>query len=239
MKKENTKQRILIVVATAMEVQLIVEHRNSYVVGEVYPSKYEHTDILIAGIGIATTIFSTTKILLKHSYDYVINIGICGAYARNLSLGEVVIVREDFFADQLMEDGFQSTPWSKSSLAVQNDIYNSEGSILSTLTPDFLNLSKVRSITSDTIHANESTIKKLVDIYNPDIESMEGVAVFFVTRKCEIPVIQIRAISNYVEIRDKSKWEIGKALIELHRVLDFVMQNKSSVFDSKPTKRCS
>jgi futalosine hydrolase len=40
---------------------------------------------------------------------------------------------------------------------------------------------------------------------------MEGAAVFYVCLLEKIPFLEIRAISNYVDIRDTEKWDIPTA----------------------------
>jgi futalosine hydrolase len=44
---------------------------------------------------------------------------------------------------------------------------------------------------------------------------MEGAAVFYVAMKMNIPCIQIRSISNYVERRNRESWKIKEALESL------------------------
>jgi futalosine hydrolase len=49
---------------------------------------------------------------------------------------------------------------------------------------------------------------------------MEGAAVYFVCNEMNIPVIQIRAISNYIEPRNKSNWDIKKAIKSLEEFIN-------------------
>ena len=51
---------------------------------------------------------------------------------------------------------------------------------------------------------------------NPKIESMEGAAFFYACRKAGVPFIQIRAVSNYVEKRNRDAWQIGLAVKNLN-----------------------
>jgi len=44
---------------------------------------------------------------------------------------------------------------------------------------------------------------------------MEGAAVFYVCLFEKIPFLEIRAISNYVEVRDTTKWDIPTAIENL------------------------
>src|SRR5690606_23292382 len=58
------------------------------------------------------------------------------------------------------------------------------------------------------------------------LESMEGAAVFYACAQEELPCIQVRAISNYVEQRDKSSWKIDLAITNLNNWLQkFIREN--------------
>jgi futalosine hydrolase len=48
---------------------------------------------------------------------------------------------------------------------------------------------------------------------------MEGACLHYVGRTANIPFLQIRAISNYVGERDKSKWQIKEAIAALNQAL--------------------
>ena len=48
---------------------------------------------------------------------------------------------------------------------------------------------------------------------------MEGAAFFYVCLQEKIPFLQIRSISNYVEKRNKSNWNIPLAIDNLNVVL--------------------
>ncbi|MCH8331853.1 MAG: futalosine hydrolase, partial [Bacteroidetes bacterium] len=48
--------------------------------------------------------------------------------------------------------------------------------------------------------------------YDPEIECMEGAAVFYCGLNFGIPFLELRGISNYVEKRDRSKWDIENAI---------------------------
>ena len=48
---------------------------------------------------------------------------------------------------------------------------------------------------------------------------MEGASLHFIGRDLTIPFMQIRAVSNYVGERDKTKWKIDLAISNLHNEL--------------------
>ncbi|HEY0610467.1 MAG TPA: hypothetical protein VGD35_12440, partial [Chitinophaga sp.] len=64
-----------------------------------------------------------------------------------------------------------------------------------------------------------ASIERLEQKYAPDIESMEGAAFHFACLQEAVPFLQLRSISNYVEARDKSKWNIPLAVKQLNETL--------------------
>ena len=204
-------KKILIVAATQKEVEYLIDLPQN-----INNQEIERIDFLITGIGIVNTIHNLTDLLKDVEYNLVINIGICGAYNRELELGQVVEVIEDCFADQLVETGSQELKWFEAGFNSNTVFpYTENGKLLPSHSISLSELNKVKSITSDTVHASEQSISKISQLFAPDIETMEGAAVFYVCRKMNIDVIQIRSISNYVEIRNKKEWKIEMAIENL------------------------
>ena len=61
-------------------------------------------------------------------------------------------------------------------------------------------------------------------MFDAQIESMEGAAFLMAASEMKCYSIQVRAISNYVEKRDKSKWEIPLAIENLNKTLDAIIE---------------
>lgn len=170
--------------------------------------------VLITGVGMVNTAFMMGR-FINTLYDLVINVGVCGAFNRQLELGTVVHVTEDIFSELGAEDGEEFLTYDQ--LNLPGEYVFSENY---TITNSFVDLlKKVKGITVNTVHGNETTIKKLQQIYQPDVESMEGAAFFASSVKEDGDFIQIRAISNYVEKRDKSKWQMPLAIKNLNEFL--------------------
>ena len=217
----SEKNRILIVAATHLEIESLISLQKE----GIYP-KETGIDFLVTGIGIANTIFNLTALLKDVAYQRVINVGICGAYNRALELGQVVEVTEDYFADQGIEDGKEYWRWHEAGIGANLDFpYTEKGRLLPSFPIAFLNLAKVVSITSDTVHASEQSIERIIRQFSPDIETMEGAAVFYVCRKLNIDVTQIRAVSNYVGKRNKKEWRIELALDRLTQAVRELIEN--------------
>ncbi len=80
-------------------------------------------------------------------------------------------------------------------------------------------LPKVKALTSNTVHGEADNIARIRKISGADLESMEGAAFFFGCFSSKVPCLQIRSVSNLVEVRDKSQWNLDLALKNLNRVL--------------------
>ena len=84
-------------------------------------------------------------------------------------------------------------------------------------------LLKVKSSTVNTVSGNTTTIKKIKNRLSPDIETMEGAAVFRVCNDFNIPCMQIRSVSNFVGERNKKNWDIDLAIKNLNLSLKKVI----------------
>jgi futalosine hydrolase len=73
----------------------------------------------------------------------------------------------------------------------------------------------VDALTVNRVLGNQSTIDKTLQHFDVSIESMEGAAVYYVSRMYHLNCLQLRAVSNYVENRDRSSWKIEEALANL------------------------
>ena len=76
-------------------------------------------------------------------------------------------------------------------------------------------LKKVTGLTVNTAHGDKNSIQKIKELFNPQIESMEGAAFFYACLLEGITCSQIRTISNKVEQRNKENWDIPLAVKNL------------------------
>jgi futalosine hydrolase len=84
---------------------------------------------------------------------------------------------------------------------------------------NYLRLDEVTGITINEITTRLQRIDQLKAKYNAAIESMEGASLHYCCLQTSTSFIQIRAISNYIGERDKSKWIIDSALKNLADVI--------------------
>jgi futalosine hydrolase len=175
--------------------------------------------MLVSGIGAIATAWSLkTWFSLNIKPDLVINAGIAGSFKEDIRIGDVVMPVTDCFADAGIEDGDNFLTLSEAELADPhefpyiNGILRADSEYTSLMSGV---LKPVRAVTVNCATGSEATIRKLVNKFNPDIETMEGATFFYICSREKIPFLAIRAISNKVEPRDKSKWDIPSAMKSL------------------------
>ena len=215
--------RLLLVSATVFEIAPFLKEINASVEGSIISShnyKQHQIDVLITGVGATPTAFYLGK-HLNNTHDVVINAGICGSFTNKLAIGDVACIDEDCFADLGAEDDETFLSLEELKLPGTYSIKNENSFNHATLT----NLSSVKGVTVNTTHGNAQNIEKFIKRTNADVESMEGAAFLFACNQTKNKCVQLRSVSNYVEKRDRSKWNIALAIENLNKVLiDFIHQ---------------
>lgn len=223
--------KLLIVSATAAEVQPLCEQLAGdfeQIQDHIFVRNGLTVHVLITGVGMFLTGIAMTQYLVKEDFDWVINVGIAGAFNRNLKIGEVVEVVEERFGDLgAQEKNGNFTDVFELGL-MPPDKFPFEGGCMHRKThSDFvLDLKAVKGLTVNKVHGKADDILFIKNKYNTDIETMEGAAFFYVCLLQKIPFTQIRAISNYVEPRNRANWNIPLAVRNLNEVVYKVVSSE-------------
>ena len=219
---ELCQMKLLLIAATEFEILPIIKNE------EAIAETNKKFDILITGVGLPATIYQLTKKLSEKKYDVVIQAGIAGSFSKKIKKGEVVFVKQDAFGDvgsnqkdtfkTLSEMGFEDAnkfPFENGVLVNKSDI-----TLITKLT-------SVKGVTVNKITDQKKNIKQLRKKFDAEVESMEGAALHYACLQQGVKFLQLRSISNYVGVRDKSKWKIKPAIenlnIELQRILNTIL----------------
>lgn len=206
-KYEICSMQILVIAATASEIQPFSTVNTS-------------TDILITGVGVPATIYHLQKRIQQFEYDFIIQAGIAGSFSDNYALGKAVMVKADCFADIGMVEKEIFTPIFNTEFADKNEFPFKKGWLINDHTVLLkTGLDAVKAITVNQVSDSELQKKHFTNAYHADIETMEGAALHYVCLQENIPFAQIRALSNYIGERDKSKWKIPEAIENLNTEL--------------------
>ena len=218
---------VLIVTATSAEAEIMerfaISHDSSgnFIFGDISGS------ILITGVGTVATAWAMTKWLKSNPRpDLAVNAGIAGSYRDAIKPGDVVMPVTDCFADAGVETGEGFMTLAEAGLEDPDRFPFINGKIIAG--NRFIRktaglIKSVAAITVNTASGSEATIERLRKKYDPDIETMEGAAFFYVCSSEKIPFMALRAISNRVEPRNREIWNIRLAIDNLSIMLKEIL----------------
>jgi len=205
---------ILLAAATSFEIQPTI-----HLLGTI-----PGTEVLLTGIGSIPTTWSLMRQIGRRRPDLIIQAGIAGSFIPG-QIGNVLAVKEELLGDvgvwegeafkTLFDMNFMDSrefPFSNSLLVnPYNRLLGQSG------------LTTVSSVTVNEITTDKARIGWYQQNWAPFVESMEGGAFHYTCLQEEIPFLQIRAVSNNVGERDKSKWDIRSAITNLNRQLTVLL----------------
>jgi futalosine hydrolase len=203
--------QILLIAATAYEI-------------EPFTAANSRVDTLITGVGVPAAIYHLQKRIHQMDYDFIIQAGIAGSFSNEMALGQVVLVKQDCFADLGMEEKGNYTPVFNTAFADKDEFPFTDGWLMNADdNSKYIDLPKVKAITVNKVSDSELQKQQFEQTFNADIETMEGAALHYVCLQEQIPFLQIRSISNHVGERDKTKWEIKEAIENLNKELEVLI----------------
>ncbi|GAK08737.1 futalosine hydrolase [Geomicrobium sp. JCM 19038] len=174
----------------------------------------------LAGVGPAQAAARTAVQLAKQNYDLVINAGIAGGFREKVQLEDIVVSTTIQAADLGADTGEQFIPVEELGFG------SSRIECLGSEVDRFRELENVftgRIITKSTVTGTDEEAKRLQARYEDAVaEGMEGFGVATAAEEFGVPVLEVRAISNYIGKRERDKWKIKEALASLKQVMEVV-----------------
>jgi futalosine hydrolase len=173
-------------------------------------------DVVVGGVGPAAAAAATSRALSTRTYDLVLCAGIGGGFAP-LRVGDVAVAAAIVFADLGAEtpDGF--VPMSD--LGFGSEHYAVEPKLaveLADRTGGHLGSVLTVATATGTAGSADSLARRFPDAV---AEGMEGAGVAAAAALHDVPVAEVRAISNSVGPRDRAAWDIAGALESLGRAI--------------------
>jgi futalosine hydrolase len=236
-------RKLLLVSATDFEIQTTLDWLGTQAKAEspnqqaskplpVFQLPSTEVHVLITGVGLPLAMYYLGRHLALQRFDLVVNAGIAGALDESFALGSVWQVTSEQFADLGVEEAdgrftdlFQLQLIDPLAPPFQNGVMrNPFGAAY-----DFL--PKTNGITVSKVHGHASSIAALKKRIQGGLESMEGAATFYASLMNQVPFLEIRAVSNYVEPRNRANWEIGLAIKNLNEVLAEMLKGLLESFD--------
>jgi futalosine hydrolase len=212
--------KIVLVSATWLEVEPTIHFLKQYQGLNPETFFYGKLEIsfCVTGAGMVCTAFELGK-LKDRNIVFAINAGLAGSFGK-FKTGEVVNVSKDRFSELGAEDGdhfisIDDLQLGKQEVQLENPLEN-----------DFiLKIPVASGITVNTVHGNHSSIERVMKQYQPDVETMEGAAFIHAANSFGWRAIQLRAISNKVERRNRDAWDVQTAIRNLNEKIIALLEN--------------
>lgn len=214
--------RISVVAATPREIEPFVHYLQTQAQQHSFQTFQLHSlyiDVLYTGIGIMDTMFTLMDYISHRHPDGWIQVGIGGAYDPALKMGGVYKIESEllvgFGAEEqngVIRDLFQMG-WSE-----PDAIPYTAGKLICPYHPK-MDLAIASGMTTFHSHGDASRIELLKQSHTGQIENMEGAPFFYISLVKKIPFLSLRSISNFVEPRDITKWQIKPAIENLNQTL--------------------
>ncbi|WP_031515678.1 futalosine hydrolase [Desulfofalx alkaliphila] len=208
---------ILIVTAVPVERDAVLQGLNND----------ENFDVAVSGVGPAAAAAATASQLAAKQYRLVVSAGIGGGFSGRAEVGSLAVASEIVAADLGAEtpQGFCSIDqlgFGSSRIAVDAAVAKqvSQGLQRAKLP---VNTGPVLTVSTVTGTA-ESAAEIIERVPGAVAEAMEGYGVALAAHNKNIPVIEIRAISNLVGPRDRSAWRIKESLEMLTKACSVLLE---------------
>lgn len=207
---------VLIAAATKMEVQPTLNYleKLNFLIND------KKIEMLTTGVGGISTAYFLTSQIEDRRPDLIIQAGLAGSFHDSIPLGAVVSVATDVTGDMGAQEGDDFKDMFDLGLQEESTMPFSARKLVNVnLSSRWPHLPAVNAVSVNEITTSPERIELLKKKYGAEIESMEGAAFHYVCLQMRIEFLQLRAISNMVGERDKSKWEISAAISSLNSEL--------------------
>ncbi len=180
--------------------------------------------LCVGGMGKVNAAHAATLLFTQFTPASLVVFGIGGAYpSSGAGVGEIALAREEIAGDEgvLTPDGFRDAT------SIGIPLLKTAGARIFTTypAPEALHARSLRTLTAQaglvvhtgafvtlsTCTGTAARARELEQRYHALCENMEGAAAAHVAEQHNIPWVEVRGISNIVEDRDLSKWDIPKA----------------------------
>lgn len=184
-----------------------------------------------SGIGKAAAAAAATTLLVTYQSEALWLFGCGGAYPNSgLQIGDLILASSETFGDEgvVTPDGFKDM--GEMGFAMREDAERFENSwpIDSRLNEWATQASHLRSGPFVTVSTCTGTTEKALEIEQRTdgvCENMEGAAVALACQQLSIPMLELRGISNMVEDRDTSRWDLPAGMMAAQEaVLDLLKE---------------
>jgi futalosine hydrolase len=194
-----------------------------------FPTASPQAEILITGMGPVAAAASLSRHLALHGVkiDAVLNIGVAGAYiGSGINLLDICLAQHEILGDLgiCMQDriiDFQPGLGTTTYFEFKNEFIPKFKNIFTNQNIVFKN---VNFVTVNCCTGTKERGEFLRRRHDAGCENMEGAAVAMVCQNFNVPCVELRCISNMVDDRDTTQWQLSEAIEKICLVADTLLQ---------------
>ncbi|MBJ6750796.1 futalosine hydrolase [Geomonas anaerohicana] len=245
--------RIIVTASTRLELSELLAATSASALPDaghvpLYRTEMRGTEILFAltGIGKVNAASAVTLLCERYAPDLIINTGCGGAFAgAGLAVGDLAVADSEYLADEGVRtpDGWRGLD------LIGIPVYEGRGERLFNRIPLDREMAR-RALDCATVGGFDTVLgpfltvstcsgttrqgEELLRRFPGVCENMEGAAVAQVALMYGVPCLEVRGISNMVEDRDLSRWDLKRAVGQVQRFLALYL---AQVADNRPGMR--
>ena len=233
-------ETIAVTAATPLEISALIEAFQAQrypapLPWDIYVAEEASRKIIFSISGIGTSNAAAASALLAHLFapGLLITTGCAGAYPGcGLGIGDIALATSEVFADEgvVIPEGWRSLRQIGIPLLERNGRrFFNEIPLTAQVTSaaekvaEHLGIAAPatgRFLTVATCSGTTARGTELQERFDGICENMEGAAVALVAARYGIACMELRGISNYVEERDRARWDIHLAVVNSQRFLE-------------------
>lgn len=216
--------KILLTSATLFEIEPTVNWlraRADTESGNVLQFGNVSIEVLFTGVGLTAAAYSLgARFGAGNLPTLAVQAGVGGAIDPKLELGQVVRVSSERFGDLGAEDR-NGKHLSLGEIGLHpGRPFNQREELEAPPGLASLPFSEVAAISVNRVNGSAASIDKMKTRFpEAQVESMEGASFFYACLQNGIEPLQLRAISNYVEPRNREGWRMKEAITALNEQL--------------------
>ncbi len=189
---------------------------------------HKNWQALITGVGILESAATLNKFLRRNdtTVSRVINFGVAGAFLdTGVDILDICLATGEFLADLGICLGDDVLPLA----CTRNSEIPTDGDFLAqaefTLSDAKIPYHSGTFITVNSVSGTAARGNNLRDRYGAICENMEGAAIIKACRDFSLPCLEFRCVSNLVEDRDLSHWQLDEAIAKGAETLVPIINN--------------
>lgn len=211
--------QILLCAATVFEIQPTIDL--------IQAELNDKVKLLVTGVGSMQTAYHLTREIALQKPVLIIQAGIAGSFEETAGV-KLVTIHRDAPADLGVTENGQFLSIFDMQLSDANAFPFTQGWLVNPhAILDEVGLESVTGITVNEITTDPARIAHYRST-GAQVESMEGAALHYVALMEKIPFLQLRAVSNYIGERDKTKWKMKESIAALNAKLTSLIKHYSA-----------